>query len=341
MRILLVQTSFLGDTILSTPLIAALKQLHAGAELWMMTTVLANQLIRHDPLLAGTIIFDKRSSRSGFSGLWQTARELRELKFDRAYSVHRSARTSLLLFLAGIPERIGFKEASLSFLYTKSVHRQKREHDVLRNLSLLSAESSLSELAHELRLYPPEIEQVGPETSELVAGAGRYLVVVPGSAWRTKMWHWEHYREVVKQLCAVGEKVVLLGSPDEVEVAEQVGEGLAVVNLAGRISLAESMLIVKNAALVICNDSMALHMASAFKVPTVAIFCSTSPSFGFGPWRNNALVVEMQNLPCKPCGRHGFHSCPLSTESCMRELEAEEVLAAVRELSSSPAASMV
>jgi heptosyltransferase-2 len=78
----------------------------------------------------------------------------------------------------------------------------------------------------------------------------------------------------------------------------------------------------------VCNDSVALHVGSALKVPTVAVFCATSPRFGFGPWRNRATVVEHSELSCKPCRRHGSPRCPTGTEACMRDVKAERVLAA-------------
>jgi heptosyltransferase-2 len=71
---------------------------------------------------------------------------------------------------------------------------------------------------------------------------------------------------------------------------------------------------------------MALHMASAFRIPTVAVFCATAPEFGFGPWENpESVVVQDATLPCKPCGRHGSNRCPNGTEACMT-IDANEVI---------------
>ncbi|MCK4728814.1 MAG: glycosyltransferase family 9 protein, partial [Desulfobacterales bacterium] len=117
MRILLVQTSFLGDTILSTPVISAIKKIYPDTELWMMTTPLASSLVVRDPLLAGVLTYDKRGKDAGVSGLLRMERRIRAMRFDRVYSLHRSSRTSMLLWLCGIPVRIGFANAKLSFLY--------------------------------------------------------------------------------------------------------------------------------------------------------------------------------------------------------------------------------
>lgn len=332
MKILLVQTSFLGDTVLSTPLIAGIRALYPGAELWMMVTPLSRGVVERDPLLAGVLVFDKRGSNSGLSGILRMARRLRAMGFDKAYALHRSYRTSLLLWLSGIPARTGFYEARLSFLYNTRRSRRVEGHDVQRNMALLGAEDGFEKLPNELRLFPPADGELGNDCRSAL-DATPFAVLAPGSSWPTKMWDWKHYRSTAGYLLGRGLRVIILGAPEECAVAEKVSAGLDVINLAGRTSVAESLAVIKRAALVICNDSAALHIASAFKVPTVAVFCSTVPEFGFGPWRNErSVIVEKNGLACRPCGRHGRMSCPPGHQRCMRDLESQSVIAAVETL---------
>ena len=329
MRILLVQTSFLGDTVLSTPLIGALKELYPDSEVWMLTTPAGRALVERDPLLAGVLTFDKRGSARGPAGVLRLARELRSRRFDRVYSLHRSIRTAILLALAGIPHRVGFAEARGACLYHERRVRRRDQHDVLRNLDLVRPEMTGREPTAALRLFPPADAEVSEEVRG-AAGAGGYVVLVPGSVWATKRWSWREYREVARELLARGERVVVVGAPDEVGVAEQVARGLPVVNLAGRTSVQELIWIISRAGRVVCNDSVALHIASARRVPTVAIFCATIPEWGFGPWQNErAVVLGKEHLPCRPCRRHGSATCPTGTELCMRGVRAAEVLAAL------------
>ena len=332
MKILLVQTSWLGDTILSTPVISGIKSIYPDAELWMLTTPLSADLVRRDPLLAGVLIYDKRSRDSGFSGFVRMCRRVRGMRFDRVYSLHKSHRTALLLRCSRIPMRIGFANARLAFLYHARKPRPASEHDVIRNLSILSAESPAGALDTRLRLFPPAVEQVRPPIREVLHNVRDFVVMVPGSAWPTKMWSWEGYRQVAARLQGQGYPVVLLGEAAEARVVEKVARGLDLINLAGKTDVAEAMLVVSRARLMICNDSMALHLASAFQIPTVAIFCSTSPAFGFGPWNNRAVVVQRDDLPCKPCGPHGYKRCPNDTDACMQDLPASRVLQAVETL---------
>lgn len=330
MKILLVQTSFLGDVVLSTPLIRALRLLYPQSELWLLTTPAARALVERDPEIAGVLTFDKRGSERGVGGLFRKAAELRAHGFSRVYSLHRSARTAVLLWLARIPERIGFHSSRLKFLYTRLETRLTGEHDVLRNLSLLTSEAPPQGFDAELRLFAPQPQELQGPARELALHGG-YVALFPGSVWKTKRWQWQGFRDVAKHFLALGTRVVVLGSPEEREVAERVSEGLAVDNRAGEAGIAEAMALVQHAALVVCNDSMALHLASAFKRPTVTVFCATSPSFGFGPWRSPAKVVEVSGLACKPCRRHGSQSCPTGTEACMK-LPAEQVLRAAGEV---------
>lgn len=332
MRVLLVQTSFLGDTILSTPLLAALNEIHPEAEIWMMTTPLAASLVKRDPLLSGVLPFAKRGPEKGITGLLRQAARLRKMDFTIVYSLHRSARTALLLRLSRIPKRIAFKNAKLAFLYTDTRVRPQAIHDVLRNLALVKKEFEGRKVPDRLRLFAPAKEELTLEIQAKLPPPKSYVLIVPGSAWETKRWSAAGYHEVAEYLIDKGLQVVLMGSAEEVEVCRAVASNLKVINLAGEGNLDSALYLTTHAKMMICNDSMALHMASACKVPTVAIFCATVPEFGFGPWQNRALVVEKGDLSCRPCARHGSRTCPNQTRACMDELAASEVIKAVEKL---------
>lgn len=337
MKILIVQTSFLGDTILSTPVIVGVRQIYPDAELWMMTTPLSTQLVSRDPFLAGVIAYDKRGKDAGLKGLVAVAERIRSMGFDLVYALHRSYRTSVLLWLAKIPMRIGFRKAGFSFLYHQTFDRSPEDHDVIRNLSVLKGGDEASSFSTEMRLYAPSEPELGDSARTLLPGAP-YAVLVPGSAWETKRWHTEGFRKTAMFLKEKGFQVVLLGGPEDAATNRRVSDGLDVIDLAGKTSISDAMYIVQQTKLVVCNDSMSLHMASAFKIPTVVVFCATSPSFGFGPWKNNARVVE-KRLDCKPCARHGGRRCPTGTEACMKGVDFGEVVSAINavlETSDSP-----
>jgi len=271
--------------------------------------------------------FDKRGSEKGIGGLLRVAKMLRNQHFDCVYSLHRSGRTSLLLWLTRIPERIGFATSRLAWMYTKRMPRPSKEHEVLRNLALLG-EVAEEDANRGLSLEISSSAFIGSECQEFLAQAKPYVVLFPSSSWFTKQWNGRGYTEVAQYFSDRGMRVVILGSGKEREYNQSLmTDVLSVNNLTGTTSLTETALLVSRAALVVCNDSLALHLACAFLRPTVVVFCATSPTFGFGPWRNPyAEVVEMKELPCKPCRRHGSVSCPTGTNLCMTGVKSNVVI---------------
>lgn len=332
MKILLVQTSFLGDTILSTPVISGIKTIYPTSELWIMTTPLSAPLVERDPLLAGVIPYDKRKNESGITGLLKMSRKLKKMNFHRVYSLHRSFRTSLLLWLANIPYRIGCSDAKLASLYHKTCSRNFSDHDVIRNLSILNGELSLPSFDMEMRLFAPLEKEIQEKIKNDISASTRYAVIAPGSVWETKMWFSEGYHSVAAFLIEQGYRVILIGAKSDEDVCNAVAKDLDIINFSGKTDIAEVMYIVKHADLVVCNDSMTLHMASAFKIHNIAVFCATSPKFGYGPWKNKAIVVEKKDLHCKPCRPHGSNKCPEGTDACMKELAPDEVIQAIKKI---------
>jgi heptosyltransferase-2 len=330
MRVLLVQTSFLGDNILSTPVISAIKNKHPEAELVVLTTPLASPIYENNKSISKIITYDKNGKEAGFNDFLQIIKKLREFEFDIVYSLHRSFRTALLVFLAGIPKRIGFKSAKGSFLYTEKRERPTNEHDVIRNLSLIEDIKKLNLEKYPIQVSIPLESEVKPNILEHIRD--NYIVIVPGSVWATKRWNASGYRKVAQKMRERGFKVIVLGANNEQKICDEVSEGLNIINLCGQTSLQETALLIAKSKLLVCNDSMSLHLGSAFKVPTAVIFCATSPKFGFGPWQNSkAEVIEEQGLSCKPCKRHGSHKCPTGTEACMK-LDADKVLATIERI---------
>ncbi len=323
--ILLVQTSFLGDNILSTPVIRQLRQVYPEARLALLTTPAARPIYARNTLIDEIICYDKHKKQKGLLGTWSLIRKLKRRHFDTVFSLHRSARTSLILFLTGIPERIGFKNASFSFLYSKQRNRPKAVHEVERNLSLLGTPQSLKAID----ITPPLEVELSGELRNRLPTFKKYVVIMPGSAWATKRWSSKGYAEVAAHFAAQGRSVLMLGAASEAADLSDLTARPDIINLLGATSLDETIYLISKADLVVCNDSMALHLASAFRRPTVAVFCATSPAFGFGPWENPlAEVVEKQDLSCKPCRRHGSNVCPTGTNACMLDLSSKNVIAA-------------
>lgn len=347
-NVLLVPKGFLGDILLTSPVPEALKLSDPDAKITVLCSPKLAEFVARDPLIDDVLVLDRTNEFAGWKGLKSFAKLVRERGFDRAYSFHQSPRTALLLWMAEVPDRVGYAGSLLSFLYTRRVIKTARLHEVVRNLELVK--DDLGGLVREevdqlmrfgpshassfgqLRVPPVDDLLVSDRVRQICEEQKPYVVLAPGSAWETKRWHAEGFREVAAKLMQQGYRVVLTGAPSDAGVCVDVAQGLSVANLCGETSMDDLVALVKWSRAVVCNDSMTLHIASALQVPTVVVFCATSPKFGFGPWKNRAVVVEKHDLFCKPCRRHGSRRCPTGTNACMTGVSAGEVLEALRSL---------
>jgi heptosyltransferase-2 len=321
--VLVIQTAFLGDVILTTPLIAALAREHGPVDL--VTTPAAAPLVESHPAVRNVIRYDKRGTDRGVAGFLRLARQLRQRGYRRAYLPHRSWRSGALARLAGIPERIGFADGS-ALLYTSTVERPAAGHEVERLMALADPGEE-----------PPVLIALDPEDrleADRWLGAqgveDGFIALAPGSIWGTKRW--PYYGELAARLSG---PVVIVGGPEDRALGDSImaASGGRARNAAGALSLRGSAALLARARVLVTNDSAPLHMATAAGVPIVAVFGPTLPSFGFGPRGPRDRIVEHDHLACRPCSAHGPQVCPLGHHRCMRELGVELVVAAIEEVS--------
>ncbi|MCP3900911.1 MAG: glycosyltransferase family 9 protein, partial [Desulfobacteraceae bacterium] len=226
MKILLVQLSFLGDTILSTPVIAGLKKLYPESKISVLTTPISSSLVENDPFVEEVIVYDKRKKDKGIFNLYKKACQIKAKSFDKVYSIHRSHRTSTLLFLSCIPERIGFKDAKLSFLYTEQRNKKFDGHAAIRNLSLLFNDASEENFDNNLRLFEPELQNISNNVQKIPKN---YIVMAPGSAWKTKQWHWQGYLNVAEYYIKQGINIILIGGKEDMAICNKINEKTDVI----------------------------------------------------------------------------------------------------------------
>jgi heptosyltransferase-2 len=337
-KVLVLQTSFLGDTVLTLPLLNAIKRCFPGTKLNLLCSPHAKELLQDQLNVDEIIVDDKKGADKGWSGLWRQAKKLRQRGFTLAISPHKSLRSALLLFLARIPCRVGFSQSKGWFLYNSRTKRTAENHDVERNLSILKAlgiNLASCQRSFELGVTPRSQQTVDHLFQSLGLDKAKFLVGInPGSAWPTKRWMAEGFARVVELLKRKYDcDVALFGGPDDTAVTEKI-ESLCrerAVNLAGKISLRELPAAISRCRLFITNDSGPMHIAVARDIPTVVIFCATTPSLGFYPYSSKAVVVETA-LPCRPCSSHGGRRCPLGTEDCIRRVSPDRVMEAVEKL---------
>jgi heptosyltransferase-2 len=329
---LVIQTAFLGDVVLTTPLLAALAARHGPVD--VVTTPAAASLVETHPAVRRVVPYDKRGRDRGWAGLRDLGRRLRAEGYERAYLPHRSLRTAALAFLARIPARIGFHDG-WPFFYTEVRRRPAEGHEVDRLLAL--AKEPAAAYAPSLHPTPDDERVAGAVLSAAgVEEGAAFIVVAPGSIWGSKRW--PYFGELAGRLAAQV-PVVVVGGPDDAGLGEQIvravegGTGRSkAVNVCGKLTLRQSAALIGRARVLVTNDSAPLHVATAMGTPIVAVFGPTLPEFGFGPIRPGDVALGVAGLDCRPCSRHGPPRCPLGHHRCMRDLGPEVVAAAIDEI---------
>ncbi len=331
MRVLIVQTAFLGDVVLATALVESLAAAYPEAELHMLVRQGNQGVIEGHPRLAQVWVWDKRHK---YADLWRLVKEVRRQRFEAVVCVQRFATMGLLTALSGAKIRSGFGKNPLAAFFT---HRAKHllpdpkgHHEVERNHALLAPFAAARPALP--RLYPTPAAQA--EAAPYQA-TGPYVCIAPASVWATKQWPATHWAQLIGLLArqAPARAIYLLGGPGDVDLCAQIvtqAEVTAtpVYNLAGKLGLMGSTALLAHAQRLYANDSGPIHLATAVGCPTTAVFCSTVPAFGFGPLAPGSVVVQEQaGLPCRPCGLHGHKACPQGHFLCGRTVAAQAVLA--------------
>jgi len=324
---LVIQTAFLGDVVLTTPLLDALAK--RDGPLDVVTTPSAAALLATHPAVRRVLPYDKKGKDAGLSGLVRLARTLRAQRYATAYLPHRSLRTAVLARLAGIPRRVGFADG-WPLLYTAARPRPAAGHEIDRLLAL-AGESSAVYAPH---LFP------GPDdvraADALLVGAGitdAFVALAPGSMWGSKRW--PYYVELATRL-APQVALVAVGGPEDAAAGDAIvaaarGAGGRAVSACGKLSLLGGTALIARARALVTNDSAPLHLATAVGTPIVALFGPTIPEFGFGPIGLEDTALGVAGLVCRPCSAHGPPVCPLGHHRCMRDLSVDRVVEAVEE----------
>lgn len=339
-RILVIQTAFIGDVILTLPLVQVLKDFVADAEIDIVVVPRSAEVCLNHPAISRVVLFDKAGSASGVGGLIRMARNLRNTGYDMAVVPHRSLRSTLLAVLAGIPLRVGFNRSAGRFLFTSVVRYDSEIHEIDRNLSLLSAFGIETPGKILPRVYPGPAERDAADNLLKSSGlkssgmySGSLIGIAPGTVWNTKRWLRERFASLAALLVADGHSVLLIGGKDDIKLCDEIASMVGsdrVINAAGKCSLLGSAELLTRCRLLISNDSAPMHLAVAVGTPVVAIFGATVPEFGFAPAGPYDEVVEVRGLRCRPCTSHGGNECPIKTFECMVNITPERVLAKAR-----------
>lgn len=312
-RILVIQTAFIGDAILATAVLEKLHAHHPNAKLDFLVRKGNESLFAQHPFLNEVLVWDKSSGK--YKSLFRLAKSIRANQYDAVINLHRFASSGFIAWRSKAKWRAGFNKNPFSFCYHHKAKHQigNGKHETARN-QLLIAPITDGQTAKP-KLYPSEqdFEAVRP------FGAMPYVTIAPASVWYTKQLPEEKWIELIKKIPA-WQAVFLIGGTGDQPLCERIRNSVKdpnVHNTAGKFSLLQTAALMKSAVMNYVNDSAPQHIASAMDAPVTTFFCSTVPSFGFGPLSTNAKIVETtEALACRPCGLHGKKSCPKGHFKC-------------------------
>jgi ADP-heptose:LPS heptosyltransferase len=316
-KILVIQTAFLGDVILATPVLSELKRLFSEASVDILVRKGNQSLLANNPHLDQIHVFDKKKGKA--RSILPLIKQIRSLHYDLVINLHRFGSSGLITALSGAPRRYGFSKNPFSFFYTKKFDHSLdfHVHEVARNLSIISEFGAATSKRPEL--FPSDEDY---QKATQIAGNRSYYCVAPASVWYTKQVPEHKWVELINQLNLIG-TVFLLGGNDDRLLCERIN-GQTVdkssINLAGALNFLTSAALLSKSLRNFVNDSGPLHLASAMNAPVTAFFCSTVPAFGFGPLSDDSSIQEVENLSCRPCGLHGHSACPKGHFKCGNEL---------------------
>jgi len=300
-NILLVRFSAIGDILLLTPLVRALRRKHPDARLTVVTRTGFAPLLERNPRISEVISWDPLTSLSDLG------RRLRGLEFTHRLDLHDSVRSRLLRWHAGGPWT------------TYPKHRLAR-----------------AALIHTHRDLYRDRRHLAERYFDAARGLGRsrqLIAVAPGAAHFTKRWPTHHWIALVRRLVEAGNDVIVLGGPHDLAIGEAVAAagGESAATAAGAFDLPGSAALLKRTRALVSGDTGLMHLATAVETPVVALFGPTVEQFGFFPYRAKSAVLQRE-LSCRPCSAHGGATCPLTHHRCLQDILPADVLEALRKL---------
>jgi len=337
-RILIIRTDKIGDLVLSTPVIKAVRDAYPDSYIAAVVRPYAHEIIKGSPYLDEIITYDKEKNGKGI--LWDIKfiLKLRKKKFDLALVLHPKNRVHIITFLSGIPERVGY-DKKLGCLLTKKIPHLKQyglKHeidytlDIVRYIGIEPKEKSL---------YVTVDKEAKKKIGDMFAMNGisesdLVVTIHPGSSCFSKRWDARHFAKVADSLVLQrrNAKIIIIAGPHDKCFGDRVAELMKAknMNLSGKTTVSEMVCILKRSGLFISNDSGPVHIACAVGTPTISIFGRSDRGLSPERWApiGKKDVALHKDVGCEICLSH---NCKLGFK-CLEAISEEEVIAAAEKI---------
>ena len=310
-KILIIRLSSLGDVLLTTPLIRNIKKKNPAIQIDFVVRAKFFEAVQNNPNLSEILLYGNSENEK-----------------ENLFKSVKSKNYELVIDLQN-----NFRSREITRLFNCRVFRFNKSN--IKKFLLVHFKVNLLKDASQIPLRYAEASGIDkldnkgldfytenvPNT--FLKKDVKYIGLCPGAKHFTKRWPKEYFIDLGKKLETAGFKIVLFGGAEEVQICNEIESGLS-----SAINLSNTSLLQVGADMKMCdaiytNDSGLMHLACAVGMPVIAFFGSTVKEFGFFPYKANSIVLENENLSCRPCTHIGRKSCPKTHFKCMLEIKPE------------------
>jgi predicted lipopolysaccharide heptosyltransferase III len=329
-KVLLIRLRSIGDTVLSTPCLFALKRHLPHAEIDILVEDWVAPLLDYHPHVTNVIVM----GREGFGERLRVAREIRATGYDVVYNLHGGTTATFLARATGARHRVGYKTYQYAQLHNHQspsaslLWGQLKTHSVEQQLALLGwtgVPVSDRPRTH-LAVTPDAKISIVRRLDEAGLGDRKIALIHPAAAFATKQWSVQNFARVAEALAERGFASVAIGTPHEWKLLETLIDEASVRILTFELSLPEVAALAARSQLFVGNDSGIAHIAAAVGTPSVVIFGSSNVVH-WRPWNKAAAEVVREEMPCQPC--HGYFCEKFPEPECILRVPVERVVNAI------------
>jgi predicted lipopolysaccharide heptosyltransferase III len=329
-KILVVRLRSIGDTVLSTPSLFALKRFLPDVEVDILVEDWVAPVLANHPHVNRVVSLE----RGGFFARANVARELRATGYDVVYNLHGGTTATFLTRATGARHRVGFKTYQYAQLHNHQAPSplllwgQQKTHSVEQQLALLgwTGVPVTDRPRTHLAVAPAAAEYVNQRLAEVGLEDRKIALIHPAAAFDTKQWASQNFARVVEALAERGFASVAIAAPHENAIIENLRSEAKVPMAALELLLPEVTALAARSQLFVGNDSGIAHIAAAVGTPSVVVFGSSNRAH-WRPWNRGPADVVFEEMPCQPC--HGYFCEQFAQPECILRVPVQRVVAAI------------
>lgn len=299
-NILIVRTDRIGDVVLTTPVFKALRAAYPGARISVLVTPLTAELLEGNPYIDEVFVDDRKGRHKGVVGFLQLARDIRARQFDTAFVFHTKRRSNMACYLAGVPQRVGYKNEKYGFLLTHpavDTRHLGQKHEAEYCLDLLKSVGIRDDGMDMMIVCSKQADAWAGDWFEgNNVNPGQVIAIHAGASDPAKCWPKENFAKLIDHLSTrYSHKIVLIGGPDARQLSTQImalSRG-QVIDMAGKTTVGQMAALLRRSRILVSNDSGPVHVGAGVGIPVISLFVRNQPGINPERWRPLGLNAHI------------------------------------------------